>query len=409
MGRGIAIVAIGNEVLYGMTLNTNAARIAGALVQNGYSPVAQMVTSDVREDIQAVLSRELLLGRDVITTGGLGPTIDDTTKAAAAHLFSRPLRKNESLFAELASRYGKEYPTLENQSLQPAGAILFTNRVGTAPGFLLEDSNLYPGARLFVLPGPPLEMNDVFFCEVLPRFFPKKPFFTKALHLVGIPEHEVDPILRRLQVTSPNLCIGIYPSYGLVRLVFSVGTKEEVPVLEQAVSTLKDSLPSHLFLEQENSLEEAVHSLLRDRGWKIATAESCTGGGLLSRLTSVSGASEVVSGGVVAYQDFVKESLLGVPSDILEKKGAVSTEVTELMARGAEGLFGVEVVCAVSGFFGPTGGTEASPIGTVCASFLLPNGIESDRFFFQGTRESICERTIQTLLARLFIRLRTAV
>jgi PncC family amidohydrolase len=156
-------------------------------------------------------------------------------------------------------------------------------------------------------------------------------------------------------------------------------------------------------IEQGSSLEEAVYLALRDRGWKIATAESCTAGGLSARIASIPGASDVLSGGVVAYQEHVKQSLLGVPEELLEQHGAVSFEVTESMAQGVQALFGVEVVCAVSGYFGPTGGTPTAPIGTVCASFIFPHATFSERFLFQGTRESICERTIQTLLAKLLL------
>ena len=174
-------------------------------------------------------------------------------------------------------------------------------------------------------------------------------------------------------------------------------------MLEQAVRSLKTAFPHHVFLESDTTLEGALSSLLRKREWKIATAESCTGGGLAARLTSLPGASDVVSGGVVAYQDSIKESLLQVPSDILNKYGAVSTEVTEYMVRHVQALFGVQVACAVSGFLGPTGGTEASPIGTVCASFLVLNRVSSQRYLFHGTREALCERTIQALLVKLIL------
>jgi nicotinamide-nucleotide amidase len=408
MERGISIIAIGDEVLHGVITNTNAACIAEALSQLGYLPVSHVVTSDAPDDISEVITRELLAGRDVITTGGLGPTVDDNTKAVVAKIFSRSLVRNDGLFSELASRYGGHFPTLENQSLQPQNAVIFRNHVGTAPGLLLEDDRSFPGARLFVLPGPPHEMKDVFFQEVLPRFFKRKTTLCRTLCFIGLSEHEIDPLLRALQQQHPQIHVGIYPSYGIIRVHLSASEGLGLTSFEHAIASFCAAFSKYVCIEHDTTLEGTLHSLLLDRGWKIATAESCTGGGLAARLTSVPGASEVVSGGVIAYQDFVKKTLLGVPEGIVEKYGAVSTEVTERMARGVEALFGAQVVCAVSGFFGPTGGMSTAPIGTVCASFLMPHGIMSERFFFYGTRESICEKTIQTLLVKLIIYLERA-
>jgi nicotinamide-nucleotide amidase len=406
LDRGISIIAIGDEVLHGMTLNTNSTCIADALFQRGYLPVSHSVTSDSPEDIAHIIMQELRAQRDVITTGGLGPTSDDNTKAVVAQLFSRPLVRDDILFKELGRRYGEQFPTLEHQSLQPKGAIIFRNIVGTAPGLLLEDKQLFPGARLFILPGPPHEMKDVFFSEVLPQFFPKKGTQCRVFRFLSLPEHKIDPFLRLLQERHPQLHVGIYPSYQIVCVHLSVLDPNDAPVLENAAVALQSAFQQYLLLESGTTLEGAVHTLLRERGWKIAMAEWCTGGAVAARLTSLPGSSDVVCGAVVAYQNGVKESLLAVPGDVLQQHGAVSTEVTEYMARGAKGLFRVEVVCAVSGFFGPDGGTQEAPVGTVCASFLTPNNVVSERFFFHGTRESICERTIQTLLARLIMLLR---
>jgi PncC family amidohydrolase len=246
-------------------------------------------------------------------------------------------------------------------------------------------------------------MKDVLFHEVLPYFFEQKTTLRRTFCLIGLGEHAIDSILRMLQQQYPKLHVGIYPSYELIRVYLSVPEESEAGSLEHAAASFQAAFPKYLFLEHGITLEGALASLLIGYGWKIATAESCTGGGVAARLTSIPGASEVVSGGVIAYQDFVKEALLGVPLNVIEKHGAVSTEVTECMARGAEALFGVQVVCTVSGFFGPAGGTPTAPVGTVCASFLTPHGIVSERFFFRGTREVICEKTIQALLAKLIV------
>ena len=399
---GIAIVAVGDEVLYGMTPNTNAACIASSLAQRGFFPIQHVVVSDRPEEIKEALFRELREGRDVIATGGLGPTIDDTTRTAVAELFSQPLVRREEWFQSLARRYGSDLPTVDNQSLQPKGAILLDNGVGTAPGLYMEDKKLFPGSRLFVLPGPPHEMRDVLFREVLPKYFEGRPQSDRLLRFVGVKEHEIDPLLRRLKGQYPNLIVGIYPSYELVYVHLAV--REGPDVLEAAAAELRSAFP-HSLLKGGESLEEAVGVALRKRGWRLATAESCTAGGLGARVASVPGASDLFIGGVVAYGDEVKRSVLKVPATMLEQRGAVSVEVTEAMARGVKTLLGSDVACAVSGFFGPTGGTKEAPIGTVCYTLLFPDGQTSARISFHGSRESVCEKTIQTILKELYLRL----
>jgi nicotinamide-nucleotide amidase len=406
MGSEVVIVAIGDEVLYGMTPNTNAATIAQALAQRGFSPVRHIVVSDQPETIQVVLAQELRAGNDVITTGGLGPTIDDTTRTAVAGLFSQPLVYREEWFRGLVERYGADFPTLPNQSIQPLRAILLNNTVGTAPGLYLEDQEKFPGSRLFVLPGPPQEMRDVFFREVLPRYFEGTPQRDRLFRLVGLMEHQVDPVLRKLKQRYPNLVVGIYPSYALIQVHFAV--REGPDVLDAAAEEFLSSFSSSSFLKSGTSLEEAVCIALREQNWKVATAESCTAGGLGARIASISGASDVFVGGVIAYCDSVKKSVLRVPALILDNHGAVSVEVTEAMAQGIRGLLSAEVNCAVSGYFGPTGGTKEAPIGTVCITLLFPDGVFSSRFSFHGSRESICERTIQTILKELYTHLKKA-
>lgn len=406
MDAEVVIVAIGDEVLYGMTPNTNAATIAQALSQRGFSPVRHIVVSDKPEEIQEVLAQELRAGKDVITTGGLGPTIDDTTRTAIAELFSQPLVHQEKWFQELVGRYGADFPTLPNQSLQPRGAVLLNNTVGTAPGLYLEDQERFPGSRLFVVPGPPQEMRDVFFREVLPRYFEGRPQHDRLFRLVGVMEHEIDPVLRTLKQRYSNLVVGIYPSYALIQVHLAV--REGPDVLDAAAEEFLLSFPVSSFLRTGESLEEAVCSALRERNWKLATAESCTAGGLGARIASIPGASDVFVGGVIAYCDDVKKSVLMVSDRTLEAHGAVSTEVTEAMAQGIRRMLGAEVNCAVSGYFGPTGGTEESPIGTVCVTLLFSDSGFSSRFSFHGSREAICERTIQVILKELYVRLRKA-
>ena len=393
----VRIVSIGDELLCGHTLNTNAQVLSDALFQQGVIPVSHRVIPDDPDEIRRVLQDELSFEQDVITTGGLGPTLDDNTKQVVAGLFGCQLVENSTLLQELQKRYGVEFPTLHNQSLQPEGAILLPNQVGTAPGILLQNDTLFPHARLFVLPGPPHEMKDVFFHVVLPSYFSGQSF-SRYYRLVGASEHEIDPFLRTMETKWPQLHIGIYPSYGLVGVRFFVEKLSQASILDEACTAFNSEFQARLI--EDKTLEDAVIRTLKVKGLTIGSAESCTAGGLMARLTSVPGASQVCAGGVICYQEHVKEHLLGVPRELIEEKGVVSPEVTQKMAEGLQALLGVDVAIAISGYFGPTCGQEA-PVGTVCAVFALPQRIVSKKYRFQGTRQSICEQTIQTVLAAL--------
>jgi len=394
--REISIIAIGDEVLYGYTLNSNSSFIAKELVQRGFFPISHRVIPDSPNNISQIITDELEKGRDVITTGGLGPTADDYTKRAVSPLFHQSLTYNSALLEELQKRYGNDFPTLEEQSLQPEKATLFHNSVGTAPGFLLEDSSLFPNGRLFALPGPPLEMRAVL-REVIDTFFPGSPLPFCMLNFVGVSEHEINRCLQK--VCPKEVHAGIYPSFSTVRVHLYVEKTEDESTLEHTKKKLSERIRGIEI--QDPSLEETIHRVLQEKGWSISTAESCTAGGIAARLASVEGASASLAGSIVTYQTHIKENLLSVPKETVDTFGVVSQEVTSAMARGAKALFNTDIACAVSGFFGPAGGTEQAPVGTVCTTILLPDGLHSETFLFHGTREAICEKTIQAILAKL--------
>jgi nicotinamide-nucleotide amidase len=392
--RGVSIVAIGDEVLYGYTVNTNASYLASQLVKRGVFPVRHIVVPDAADDIEQAIRGELGAGHDVITIGGLGPTLDDLTRTVVSRLFNRPLVPSAVVVQDLLKRYGEAFPTISDQSMQPEGAVLFLNQVGTAPGIFLEDKKLFGDSRLFVLPGPPHELKNIS-AQIFPIYFPEPKEHVYELRFLSLAEHDIDPVLRQLQQQFPYVRLGIYPSYGLVGV--HVSGDESLEVVEKLSTTFRR------FLLHDSTLEAAVLRLLLKRGWTLATAESCTAGGLSARIASIPGASDALLGGVVTYSSQGKEEVLQVPRESIDRFGAVSTQVTEHMAAGAKALLHADVVCSVSGYFGPSGGTQTAPIGTVCATFSLPHKIVSQSLFFKGTRESICEKTIQTLLAKLVL------
>lgn len=398
VSKRLSVVAIGDEVLCGHTVNTDASTIALACTKIGRIPSGHSVVGDNPDEMERVLRRELALGGDIIAVGGLGPTVDDCTRDVIARMFQCPLSVRKEWKHELEKRYGKKYPTISNQSTQPEKARLLPNSVGTAPGLVLEDETLFPEARLFVLPGPPQELIDVLTQGVLPLLNKGAKVPSAWMTLVGVFEHEAETFLRTLRKKWPTLSTGIYPAYGSVSI--HLVHKYEA-LLARAQEAISHEFKKALLPENIPSLEAYLVHLLHEKGWTIASAESCTGGGLAARISSVEGASNVLLGGVVAYGESVKERVLAVPQKLIASKGVVSQEVTHSMAGSVQMLMGSDVAVATSGYFGPTGGTAEAPLGTVCATVLLPNTTASQTFHFHGTRRAICEQTIGAIFALL--------
>lgn len=397
----IAIVSIGDEVLYGFTANANASFISQFLIQHGRVPDIIITIGDDPEVMSSNIKKLLSQGITVITTGGLGPTCDDHTKSVAALIFSRKCVHYPECEAELKARFGESLATLADQSKWPERAHLFSNPNGTAFGFCLEDEKLYGDAKLICLPGPPLEMRPILERYVL-NFLPKpSDAFFIQLHLCGIYEHQVDPYLRELQGRYPSLQFGIYPSYGTLSVHIRTHNGAQTEA-EEALHKLKQKFAPFVFEGTRGTIEEAVVQLLSLKKLTISFAESCTGGALASRITAIPGASEVFLGGVVSYSNSAKEGLLSVDSASIEKFGAVSEQITRKMAEGCKLKFASSIAIAVSGVFGPTGGTKEKPVGTVCYS-IIKDGFElTGTKHFEGERLTIREKVVQFLLIECY-------
>jgi len=391
-----SLLSIGDEVLNGQTIDTNSAYLADILWQKGCTISSHRTVPDDIEKIQQTLHEELSQGHSVITIGGLGPTVDDRTREAIAQLLSLDLSCNLFWKQHLENRYGKEFPTIDNQSLQIPGATLLANSVGTAPGFSIAP-DAYPNTHLFALPGPPLELR-----AVLPALLEQMPSTqrqTHTLEVIGLKEHEVDALLRELQLKWPSIQIGIYPSFSLIKV--RLQAEEELP--REAVAFFENGLQNHIV--KASSLEQAILSRLEQLGWTLSTAESCTAGALASRLCSISGASKSFLGSAVTYQNENKKSLLDVPENILSEYGAVSAETVKAMAEGAQKLFESDISIATSGFLGPDGGTQKNPVGTVYLGIALPGKTTVKRLSLHGTREAICEQAVQMAMETLLLAL----
>jgi nicotinamide-nucleotide amidase len=396
----IEIIAIGDEVVNGYTINENGSFIAKQLLEAGFCPSRQMAVGDEQAALKCSLQEALSRAQVVITTGGLGPTCDDHTKQVAADLFQRPLELSPIV-------KNHQRTSIEEQSIQPKGAILFQNDLGTAWGFALEGNSV-----LIALPGVPSEMRHMFpqvTAYLKEKFRTLSRPWVKVFHFLDTQELRIDPILRTIETKFPHVHCGIYPALGsvTVRLTVAASTQEEA---DRAFASPQEMLLQQFhhveFKSASGKLDEAVHEKLLRKNLTLATAESCTGGALASTFTSYPGASSYFLGSVVAYANPAKEQILSVDKKLLETKGAVSIEVACQMAENARALFGSDIAIGVSGIFGPSGGSLEKPIGTVCAAIAKKQKPTlSWTMHFQGNRLSIREKTIQKILAKLYCEL----
>jgi nicotinamide-nucleotide amidase len=397
----VEVIAIGNEVLGGNTLNTNAAFLSRELIRLGFSIQRHTALPDafaaLREGLQEALERSSV----VIATGGLGPTLDDITRQVAAELFASDFVFDAHWASELHERYRGQLTTVKDQATVPEKAQLIPNGAGTAPGFIFKDAH----KTLILLPGVPLEMQEMWEKHV--KTYLQKQFPTLAerprrvVYLFNMPEAQVDPELRSLQTLFPTVQLGIYSSLGLLTLHVEGDSQNDVDAVYQV---LCEKYATHHYDAPSGKIEEAVQARFIEQGWTLCTAESCTGGRLAARLTRMPGASRYFKGSVVAYANEAKSGLLNVSAELLKVHGAVSAPVVEAMAQGALALFQTDYALAVTGIAGPEGGTPEKPVGTVWICCAKKGGeIRSRMLPLRGNREMIMERAVNALLAELLL------
>lgn len=370
--RPLEIVTIGDELLCGLTVDSNSAALGRAVETAGWRVVRRSTVGDDAAAIADAVGSALARTGAVICTGGLGPTRDDVTKTAVARAFGRPLRFDEALWSELASRWsrmgGRIPESNRSQAQVPEGAEVFPNPRGTAPGLALEDDD---GRFCVLLPGVPSEMRGILEASLLPwlaRRGGRVRAHRRLLRTTGIAESAIaDRVADHLD-RVPNLAIAYLPDPTGVDLRLTVWSEAEAEarrVLDEAEAALRSLLDPHVFAVGERELAEVVGEMLRARRWRLAVAESCTGGLLGERITAIPGASDYFWGGALAYDDEAKVRLLGVPRETIEAHGAVSREAAAAMAAGVRARAGVEVGAAITGVAGPAGGTAEKPVGTV--------------------------------------------
>ncbi len=411
----IAILSIGNEVLSGDTLNTNAAWIAARCTSLGALVVEQRTVPDNVATIVAALQQLRSCSDLVITTGGLGPTHDDCTVDALLSLFDDQRVVHEPTRARLehyAAQRGREFnDRLRSQALVPSTATVLANPIGTAPGLYFERTD---GASVMVLPGVPREMELIMEQSGIPLIrsaIERRgcPIIDERVFLTaGIPESDLaerlDPVRQNL---PPEVELAFLPSAMVVRLrLRASGSPDQVrSLLNNAAAQIEPLLGRALITDQNERLVEVLQRECIRHGKTLAVAESCTGGMLGAEITSVPGSSAYFVGGVICYADAVKIYFGGVRPETLAQFGAVSRQTVEELSRYVRAAYSTDLGVAISGIAGPGGGSDDKPVGTVWIAVADERGVDAQRYTFgpdrQDNRVRACTAAMLMLLEHL--------
>ncbi len=409
----IELVNTGDELLLGDTINTNAAWIGQRIAALGLMVARQTIVSDgpvIKDAIAEAAARSDV----VLVSGGLGPTNDDLTRESAAEILGLPLVQDPGITAHLEAFFAKRNRVMVasnlRQAMVPAGALVLDNPWGTAPGlyFPAELSHACGwNAHIFLLPGPPRELKPMMENLVEPRLRELLPDGASRrvlyLKITGVGESDIVEKVEKKLEAVPGLTLGYCIRQGDVDVRLS-GQSEPVEI---GAAIVREHLGPCIVSEDRRMIEEVLVQTLADRGQWLATAESCTGGFMASRITDVSGASRVFGHGFVTYANEAKQRHLGVSAQLLEQHGAVSEPVAAAMAEGVLAVSGADHALAITGIAGPTGGSEDKPVGTVFIG-LASKGSATvvRRFFYPGSRDRFkllsSQAALEMLRRRLF-------
>jgi len=395
-----SVLCIGTELTRGELINSNAAWISAALTDLGFEVTEHAVVDDDRQRIVTALGRLSQNSQIVVCTGGLGPTTDDITSEAAASALGVELYCDDESLEHLRRRFeklGREISeSNKKQAYFPLGSTILPNAVGTAPGFEMTLGQ----ARFFFMPGVPSEMKRMFDEQVAPRIrsLAANDSYQVRLRTFGLPESTVGDKLKGVESKYPGVTIGYRAHFPeievkvLARVPGEAALAQDVAI--RAAYEVRSRLRDVVFGEGEDTFAGVVGRALRSRGWKLAIAESCTGGLLGHMMTREPGASDYFLFDAVTYANSAKQAVLGVDEDVLRGHGAVSAECAVRMAEGARRVSGADIALAITGIAGPTGGTEAKPVGLVYFAISTSQGSMVRERTFPGDR-----LRVQTLAA----------
>ncbi len=409
--RSAEIIAVGSELLTPFRSDTNSLVITSKLNEIGIGVTAKLIVGDQREELAAFVRACLERADLLVLTGGLGPTDDDITREAVADAIGRPIDEHPPIVEKIRARFqarGMEMPSVNRKQANVLrGAAILPNANGTAPGQWIEQD----GKAVLLLPGPPREMRPLLERVIADRLAPlagEGRIHRRVLKIAGRTESHVEqlaqPIYSSWSSWTPPVSTSILAAPGQIELHFSTRASSEGEgreTLEKATREMLAVLGDDVYSTDGRTLEQVVGDLLRERGWRVATAESCTGGLVASRLTDVAGSSDYVDRGFVCYSNRAKSEELGVPADLIAAHGAVSEPVALAMADGARQRSAADIAVAITGIAGPGGGSEQKPVGTVVVAVVGPASREATIFRFPGGREQVKFQSSQAALNML--------
>ena len=401
-------ISIGDELLIGQVINTNAAWLGSQLSDAGFRLDSVLTIGDSEKAIldafNACMDADL-----VLVTGGLGPTADDITKPTVCKFFGTELEFCQAAYDNVVTLFKRRGFQMsernKGQAYLPKSCQYIPNTYGTAPCMWLEKN----GVVFAFMPGVPFEMKGIFADELLPRIkghFHAVPYEKRVVMTTGIGESFLADKIKDWEDNLPDfLSLAYLPQHGMVRLRLS-GRHEDATLLhatlDSEMAKLLTLIQEYVFAMEDEPIERAVFNLLMEKGKTFASAESCTGGNIAHVVTLIPGSSEVFKGTAVTYATSMKTKVLGVPAETIEQYGVVSQQVVEGMAKGVRDLMEADFGVATTGVAGPTGGTEENPVGTVWIGVASASGIVSQRFNFGKDRENVINRA--TILAYEMLR-----
>ncbi len=399
------IISIGTELLLGHIVNTNTAFLSQKLAEIGIDVYHSSVVGDNPQRLTDSLNLALRRADVVITTGGLGPTVDDITIETIAKFTGKKLVLNRMVLKDLEGYFKlrriKIPAATMRQAYTPEGVRCVRNKVGTAPGLLIDWKNKV----IICLPGPPRELEPIFTNDILPLLKNKSKssciIKSRIIKIAGLPESVVNKMVKGLLELKPPLTVGIYAKLGQVELKIMSKAGDEktaAAAIGRIEKKIRSKLNDSIFGCDDETLEGAVGKILTERKLTIAVAESCTGGLLCNRLTDVNGSSKYMIMGLVAYSNTAKENVLGVSKETLKNYGAVSREVALEMAQRIKLLGGTDIAVGITGIAGPAGGTKSKPVGLVYVAIAADKKKVVKEFRFKGSREEIKLQASQAVL-----------
>jgi nicotinamide-nucleotide amidase len=406
------VVAVGSEMLTPTHVDTNSLYITERLNELGIDLQGKSVAGDDRDVLKAIVADALRRSDLLILTGGLGPTDDDLTRDVVADLINQPLEYHADIFEVIDKRFaarGLRTPEINRrQAMVPRGAIVLPNKNGTAPGLWIEHDH----KLILLLPGPPRELKPMLEAVIQERLagrVGRARLFRRILRVTGQSESSVEekmqPLYARWLAQPIRITTTILASLGQIELHLTAIAPDmdaATSALDAGVSAAARVLGRDLFSTNGKTMQEVVGELCRERGFRIAAAESCTGGLTMARLTEVPGSSDYVDRGVVAYSNQSKTEVLGIPAGLIEQHGAVSEPVAVAMAANMARIAGTDLAIGITGIAGPGGGSVEKPVGMVVVAAAWARGGAIDTrvrtFNFVGGREMVRFQASQAAL-----------